>query len=206
MRFPKGYAGVNKLFASEIINIFSSVMFFVASVFAVFSSQRIVNPQYLPIIVIPLIASGLMSVVAFILQLVGLGQAKKDDQMFKTAFAFVFVGVAASVVSFMSGGTLSNIFSNISEVSSLIVSVYTILGIYNFAEKMDNASIMLNAKIAIIIGASAFAVAVILRMVPVFFPRTEYMLDLFVSVTELTAYIIFLICLGRARGMLAEKK
>ena len=124
---------------------------------------------------------------------------------FITAFVFVFVGVVASIAASVVGGTLGNIFSGIDAVASRIVSVYTILGVYDLAEKMENSNVMLHGKIAIFIGASAFAISVIFHFIPVFFPRTEYIFDLFSPVLEFVAYFVFLIYLGRAKNMLSEK-
>ena len=205
MRFPKGYAGVKKLFASEILNIISTLLSFVTSIIIIIFSKKISNPNYLPFVVIPMMAVGLTALIAFIMQLVGLNQARKDDLYFRTAFIFVFVGVAASIVSFLTGGTFGNIFESISAVASLIVSVYTILGIYDFADEMGNTNVMLHGKIALFVGATSFAVSVIFHIIPVFIPRIEYIFDLFSSVLEFAAYFVFLIYLGRAKNMLSEK-
>ena len=205
MRFPNGYAGVKKLFASEILNIISTVLAIVASTITVIYSKQITIPQYLPVVIISLMVVGFIALIAFILQLVGLSQARKDAPYFITAFVFVFVGVVASIAASVVGGTLGNIFSGIDAVASLIVSVYTILGVYDLAEKMENSNVMLHGKIAIFIGASAFAISVIFHFIPVFFPRTEYIFDLFSPVLEFVAYFVFLIYLGRAKNMLSEK-
>ncbi|MBQ1717223.1 MAG: hypothetical protein II025_04915, partial [Ruminococcus sp.] len=90
-------------------------------------------------------------------------------------------------------------------VASLIVSVYTILGIYDFADEMGNTNVMLHGKIALFVGATSFAVSVIFHIIPVFIPRIEYIFDLFSSVLEFAAYFVFLIYLGRAKNMLSEK-
>ena len=58
MRFPKGYAGVKKLFASEILNIISTLLFFVTSIITIIFSKKISNPNYLPFVVIPMMAVG----------------------------------------------------------------------------------------------------------------------------------------------------
>lgn len=205
MRFPNGYKGVNKLFASEILNGAASILFFAASVIAAFTSQKTVNTAYLPAILIPMILVGVVGLLAFILQIVGLNQARKDNIRFRTAIVFVCIGVVAFNAAAFTGGTLGNIFSSINEVCSVLISVYIILGIYDLAEIMENANVMLHGKIALFSGTAVFAVAVIARIVPVFIPRTENVLDVICSVTELIAYIIFLIFLSKAMKMLSEK-
>lgn len=205
MRFPKGYAGVKKLFTSEILNIIASLLFFATSVITVFASQKITNPQYLPVIVILLMLSGLAGLVAFVLQIIGLNQARKDDSHFRTALIFVFAGIAASLVAFATGGTFGNIFSSINEVATLLVSVYTILGIYDLAEEMESANVMLHGKIALFAGASVFVTAIIFRIIPVFVPRTEVVFDVICAVMEIIGYFVFLIYIGKARKMLSKK-
>ena len=65
MRFPNGYAGVKKLFASEILNIISTVLAIVASTITVIYSKQITNPQYLPVVIISLMVVGFIALIAF---------------------------------------------------------------------------------------------------------------------------------------------
>lgn len=205
MRYPNGYKGVNKLLVSEILNVAASMLFLAASVIAAVTSRQTVNTAYLPAILIPMILVGVVGLLAFIMQIVGLNQARRDNTRFRTAIVFVCIGVVAFNAAAFTGGTLGNIFSSINEVCSVLISVYIILGIYDLAENMENSSVMLHGKIALFAGTAVFAIAVIARIIPVFFPRTENILDVICSVTELIAYIIFLIFLAKAKKMLSEK-
>ena len=127
MRFPKGYAGVKKLFASEILNIISTLLFFVTSIITIIFSKKISNPNYLPFVVIPMMAVGLTALIAFIMQLVGLNQARKERAML-TVFLMngfqmrgVVTGFDSFVILLQSDGRQQMIYKH--AVSTLTPSV-----------------------------------------------------------------------------------
>ena len=203
MRFPEGYAGVKKLFTSEILNFIAAMIILPASVVMVIAGKKYTDPETLPFVVIPFLVSGIIGIVAFIIQIVGLNRARKDDSQFKTALIFVFAGIAATFVASLTGGMFGNIFSFIDEVATLLVSVYTILGIYDLAEELENENVMLHGKIALFSGASVFVTAVFFRMIPVFVPRTNDILDILSLVMESAGYLIFVIFIFKAKKMLS---
>ena len=178
MRFPNGYKGVKKLFASEILNIVTTLLLFVTAVLSIINSKKSSDDRFI---------------------------AAVDGRYFGSALIFLFAGIPADVVASLTEGTFSNIFSSINEVLTLLVTVYVTLGIYDLAEKLDNRSVMLHGKIVLILSASVFAVAVLFRIIPVFVPRTESVFNAIVAVMEFIGYLAFLIFLGRAKKMLSGK-
>ena len=205
MRFPNGHKGVKKLFASEILNIAATLLFFATAVISIINSKKSSDDRYLTAVFVLLLFAGIVAIVSFLLQIIGINQARKDGRYFGTALLFLFAGIPADIVASMTEGTFRNIFSSINEVLTLLVTVYIILGIYDLAEKLENKNLMLHGKVVLFLSASVFAAAVLFRTVPVFVPRTESLFNLIVAVMEFIGYLVFLIYLGRARKMLSGK-
>ena len=206
MRFPNGHKGVKKLFASEILNIAATLLFFATAVISIINSKKSSDDRYLTAVFVLLLFAGIVAIVSFLLQIIGINQARKDGRYFGTALIFLFAGIPADIVASMTEGTFRNIFSSINEVLTLLVTVYIILGIYDLAEKLENKNLMLHGKVVLFLSASVFAAAVLFRTVPVFVPRTESLFNLIVAVMEFIGYLVFLIYLGRARKMLSGKE
>ena len=205
MRFPNGHKGVKKLFASEILNIAATLLFFATAVISIINSKKSSDDRYLTAVFVLLLFAGIVAIVSFLLQIIGINQARKDGRYFGTALLFLFAGIPADIVASVTQGTFRNIFSSINEVLTLLVTVYIILGIYDLAEKLENKNLMLHGKVVLFLSASVFAAAVLFRTVPVFVPRTESLFNLIVAVMEFIGYLVFLIYLGRARKMLSGK-
>ncbi len=206
MRFPNGHKGVKKLFASEILNIAATLLFFATAVISIINSKKSSDDRYLTAVFVLLLFAGIVAIVSFLLQIIGINQARKDGRYFGTALLFLFAGIPADIVASVTQGTFRNIFSSINEVLTLLVTVYIILGIYDLAEKLENKNLMLHGKVVLFLSASVFAAAVLFRTVPVFVPRTESLFNLIVAVMEFIGYLVFLIYLGRARKMLSGKE
>lgn len=206
MRFPNGHKGVKKLFASEILNIAATLLFFATAVISIINSKKSSDDRYLTAVFVLLLFAGIVAIVSFLLQIIGINQARRDGRYFGTALIFLFAGIPADIVASVTEGTFRNIFSSINEVLTLLVTVYIILGIYDLAEKLENKNLMLHGKVVLFLSASVFAAAVLFRTVPVFVPRTESLFNLIVAVMEFIGYLVFLIYLGRARKMLSGKE
>ena len=206
MRFPNGHKGVKKLFASEILNIAATLLFFATAVISIINSKKSSDDRYLTAVFVLLLFAGIVAIVSFLLQIIGINQARRDGRYFGTALLFLFAGIPADIVASVTQGTFRNIFSSINEVLTLLVTVYIILGIYDLAEKLENKNLMLHGKVVLFLSASVFAAAVLFRTVPVFVPRTESLFNLIVAVMEFIGYLVFLIYLGRARKMLSGKE
>ena len=206
MRFPNGHKGVKKLFASEILNIAATLLFFATAVISIINSKKSSDDRYLTAVFVLLLFAGIVAIVSFLLQIIGINQARRDGRYFGTALIFLFAGIPADIVASVTQGTFRNIFSSINEVLTLLVTVYIILGIYDLAEKLENKNLMLHGKVVLFLSASVFAAAVLFRTVPVFVPRTESLFNLIVAVMEFIGYPVFLIYLGRARKMLSGKE
>ena len=209
MTLPNAYKGVKKVFIAEILQIIGAILAIIgllelAGAIGVY--QQFGNVDGLE----GLAASGGMftlialtlSIIALILNLVGLKQASKDepDRMAK-AFAFAIATLILSVVvgvfqslHWYSAAAVFNVLSTISQMCTI---VFTIMGVSEVTQniaRQDVAdmgpkilTISVIAIIASIIGNVVGGVAAIIALA-----------------LMIVAYAVFLVFLGRATSALSK--
>ncbi len=109
MRFPNGYKGVKKLFASEILNIVTTLLLFVTAVLSIINSKKSSDDRFIAAVFILLLIAGIVAILSFLLQIIGINQSRKDGRYFGSALIFLFAGIPADVVASLTEGTFSNI-------------------------------------------------------------------------------------------------
>ena len=105
MTFPNGYQGVKKLFTAEILQlicagclILTGIAFLIgAGAAAAGSGSGALTLDVFGMIF--LIATIVLPLIAYIISLVGLHQAAKDDENFRIAFIFAIIGLVLTVVA-----------------------------------------------------------------------------------------------------------
>ena len=206
MKFPNAFSGVKKLFLAELFNIISATIMFVSAVFALFVTDD-ASPDNHAAGFFALIALSFVSVVfgivAFVLQIVGANQARRDERMFKKAIYFVIICVICTLAMAFGSGMFNKISAGIDEVSTLLIHVYVIMGIFGIADQLENTAMQSRGKLTLLLITAAFAVAFVLQLVGAFMPEIAEPLSIVSAVIEFVSYIILLIYLGAAKKMFA---
>ena len=153
MKFPNASQGVKKLFTSEILNIIAGFLLFIGAIGAAIAAagaMSAANQDSLTVgqtaallgggaITAVFMFGGLViSIIAYIMMIVGLNNARKDDSNFNTAFIFVFVSLILSVISSFIPGVFGQLLSSISQLATMFITVYIILGIRSLAIQLGN--------------------------------------------------------------------
>ncbi len=165
-------------------------------------------------IVILGIAAMIIGIALFIINLVGIIQAMKDEGSFKVALVFVIVGVIASILGgiFTTDQTLNSIIGIIESLSTLLVMVFIIQGIQNLAVRLGNEEVLNSGKRIFVLIIVIQGLALIASIIAAIFSSsqaaniTAVILLLISSVIGLIATIMYLVFLGKAKNMLAEGK
>lgn len=142
--FKNAYSGIKKIYVSEILMLIASVVTIVGSVFTL-TAMNMTGEVDTSVLIIGAIALvfAIAALVAFILNIVGLAQARKDESGFNTAFMLTFAGIVVSLISgfFGSDQELSNIFSIAIDLIWLLVTCFIIVGIVNLANQVNDAAV-----------------------------------------------------------------
>ena len=206
MKFVNAYKGVKKLFVVEIIQIAAALVLLIGAIIAavnVTSGANLVAGGTLISI------SGIALIVAFILTLIGLIQAGRDESHFKTGLWVIIIAIVLGAVSSILRMipnvppvvvTIANILDAISSASSLAVLILTLFGISGIAsqlgnEEMAQRGIVLSNWIVILFGVS-----ILLGLIPTFFLNVANPISIMfaffaiaASALELVVYVLILI-------------
>ena len=136
MRFPNASAGVKKLYTSEILSLIALIFALITAIAGFFTIGVIdagvdgaVNAG-LGVTGVFTILTAILSLIAFILSLVGLSRAGKDEPAFKYALYATFIGIVVSVVvGFVPEGFWKDLLTVVNEIMLNIVPVLSIAGI-----------------------------------------------------------------------------
>lgn len=210
MKFPNAYAGVKQLFTAQILNILSTVVFFAGAVYAMLVPGEISpdeNETAFFVLLGITVGATVLALVAFIVQLIGLNTARKDERLFKKAMYFVIICAVCTVALMLAGGMFGKITAGVDEVSTLLIFVYIFLSIYIIAEKMGETGMQKGGKLALLIVTVAFGSALLMQIIAAFIPErvdTVETIDFVSAIVEFAGYITAMIYIGMAKKMLAK--
>jgi predicted MFS family arabinose efflux permease len=157
------------------------------------------------------IGTAVIALVAFILNLVGLINARSDDAAFRIALLVTLLGIVASAVSaiWSSNQNLVKWMDTATTIFSLFASYYVLTGIANLADKFpDAATKALALKSRTLLEGTFCATAVFKLIINIFKIQdgsTIYtILSVIALVLELVSYILYLRALSKGKKMLAK--
>ncbi len=234
MRFPNAFKGVSKMFAAEILKLIATGLTIATGVAGIVSASGVIsaaaggaqlteelvanNINYGGMLVAGLLGIGAMIlyIIAYIMNLVGLHQAGRDEDNFHTAFgvsiAVLVISIATAVLTGLSiGGKVpENIASTARTVCEIIVMILVVSGIMNLADSFrDEKMIKFGKTVSVIILIFVIGAAVA-TFISIFFGRmawaqhVEGIMDIISGIALFIGYIVYIVYLGKAKKMLRE--
>lgn len=211
MKFPNAFAGVKKLYTSEILALIALIFTLITVIAGFFTIgvidagvEEAVNPS-LAITGVLTIITAILSLISFILSIVGLSQAGKDEPIFKYALYASLLGIVASVAAgFLPEGFGKDILSVINEIVLLLVPLLSIVGIMSLSKQYMNSDMENRGNSLIKLITASIIVAGVADIIYRFFANGAVVLGIIAIVIDLAASLIYLGYLNRARKMLAE--
>lgn len=217
MKFPNAHKGLKKVFIAEIISVISAVILVVAATLVTLSAN---NPNEGLVVAggaISLVA-GIATVVALIIQLIGLHQGGKDEPYFRIGFWVVIFAIVLRIVSAILGAIKGvdlslpiRLIDSVGDVASTILIGYILLGIGSLASQLNNDAMAERSKFLVYVVIALFVGSIILSIVPTFFKEpssvgatTFLVFGIIAAILELILYIMCLIHIARAIKMLED--
>ena len=218
MKVPKAHAGVKKLFAVELIQIIIGFVAVLAVIFAATKSEGLLLASGTM-----LLATGIAAVVAFVLSLVGLHQAGKDEIQIQYAFCMALLGIILGVVASILGGIknpgkavaiLADIAETGEKLAQLFTSFYVLMGIASLASKLKEAGMEKQGKrlanwvillycVSILLGLTGLILKA-LPSAPEVVVTITAIVAIVAAISELIVYILTVVYYGKAVKMLKK--
>ena len=217
--FPNAHNGVKKIYTAEILSLITAILLAAAAVVGLFAAGLAESGKTEADaatagaaggFLLLFLAGGVLALIAFILNLVGIISAMKDESTFKNALIFTIVGIAASVLasSFSKNETVSSFIQILVNFSELFVSLFVVQGIMALAARMNNSDMVERGNKVRWWLVITFAIPSLIKLISavLMLKKAEAVaevLALVAAVLTLVAYFIYLGYLSRAKKMLA---
>ena len=218
MKYQNAFNGLKRIYNSEILSLIAAALGAVASSFGGQAYQEIsgegLTPGTVAGIMIPLMAAGIIAIVAAVMELLGLKDAAEDDEYFKTGYTYALIGlvvsIAVSVLQYMKigGGLLDDFGKLVSSFVQIAVTFYVISGIKNLAEKLGDAEMAgRGKKVFNIYAVTVILASVVTLLTTVLSGNLQTVIAGILGVVTLVltvvGYVLYLRYLRSAREMLS---
>ena len=216
MQFPNAYKGVKKIYLAELLMLAVAVLGIAIVVILVASGMaadgnidRLNLTEEQAAIVAGLgLTVSLLMIIGFILMLVGVINAKKDDSNFRIALYAILLGILFAVINALLSKqypVIERWLSLATSICSLFSTYFILSGIGSLAERMGDAPVKALADKARNVLCFTFSASYILKLIQGFLNNSTFsqIINLVGLVLEIVSYIYFLIVLAKGRKMLA---
>ena len=218
MRYPNAAKGIRKIWIAEILGIVAAVLaivlvFMVAAnnIDTSISGEEAVQAFEAAKITGPVVALGicmsLIMVVSYILNLIGISNAAKDEEGFKRALWVLLASMAFGIVAAIlqnSNPRVSNWLEVPSTLFELVVTIYVLEGIGNLARNLGKNDIVDLSKqcktwllCALVLSAAAQAFVALGTEGSVLNTTS----GVAAALLQIVAYVVYLRVLNKARQM-----
>lgn len=224
MRFPNAARGVKKIFTAEILKLIGYICAIIAVLIVAVSAAAAGAAQGSDIGiatfiggaaggVVLLLACIVLCIIAFILHLVGIINARHDEESFKSALICLIIELVAPILSgfFVNiNSTVASLFYTFSQLMGLFVTIFIISGCIKLADKMNRGDISTKGtnilKIIIVVTGLSLIISIVssFMLVNVAMLVTALILLAVAMVLSLVQYVMFLSFLSQTKKMLAE--
>ena len=216
MKFPNAFRGIKKIWLAELLMLLFVAASIISVVVAVTNSSLVdekvvLNSSAETTVGLLVIVTGLLVLVAFVLNLVGLINARADDSAFRIALLVTLLGIAASVVQVIwsKNQGLVKWMDTLTTIFSMFATYYVLTGIANLAEKLsDSATKALALKSRTLLEGTFCATGVFKLIINIFKIQETSTIYLIISIValvlELVSYILYLRALSKGKKMLAQ--
>ena len=217
MRFPNAFRGVKKIWLAELLMLLAAAVGIILIVLIAANSTLVDGQVIVDKVAVETpagilgICTALIALVAFVLNLLGLINARKDDSAFSIALLVTLLGIVASVISSIWSGNqgLVKWMDTVLTICSLFASYYVLTGIANLADQMPDPSTKAVAlKSRQLVEGSFCATAVFKLIINIFNIQSGSTIHTIMAVVamvlEILAYILYLRALAKGKKMLAR--
>ena len=215
MRYPNAYKGVSQIYKAELIAILAVICTGIGAILAIFGvgvadvGSEAVGKGFAITGSLFVIATAVLMIVSYILNIIGVGNAAKDERGFRSAMIAIIIGIVASIVAgiFSKNEVVCLLAQLVSKICDVMVFWFCIGGIRNLADKMNDRNIANKADSFIKLIIGIYVVGIVLAIIGSFVKAGGFLdgfIDVAGAVCSIIAYLSYLSLLKGARDMLAR--
>ena len=215
MRYPNAYKGVSQIYKAELIAILAVICTGIGAILAIFGvgvadvGSEAVGKGFAITGGLFVIATAVLMIVSYILNIIGVGNAAKDESGFRSAMIAIIIGIVASIVAgiFSNKEVVCLLAQLVSKICDIMVFWFCIGGIRNLADKMNDRNIANKADSFTKLIIGIYVAGIVLAIIGSFVKSGGFLdgfIDVAGSVCSIVAYLSYLSLLKGAKDMLAR--
>ena len=215
MRYPNAFKGVSQIYKAELIAILAVICTGIGAILAIFGvgvadvGSEAVGKGFAITGGVFVIATAVLMIVSYILNIVGVGNAAKDESGFRSAMIAIIIGIVASIVAgiFSNKEVVCLLAQLVSKICDIMVFWFCIGGIRNLADKMNDRNIANKADSFTKLIIGIYVAGIVLAIIGSFVKAGGFLdgfIDVAGAVCSIIAYLSYLSLLKGARDMLAR--
>ncbi|HCA04852.1 MAG TPA: hypothetical protein DEO32_03020 [Ruminococcaceae bacterium] len=215
MKLENAYQGVKKIFTAEILALIATIcstivlLFTVTTIASVNAKSAAGAAASLGGLTIFGLAAGVLAIIGFIFQILGINAASKDEPSFKTALYLIIAGIIVAVVgAFFNNQIVKTVFTAASDIISLFITITIINGVCKLAERVGNTDVQQKGVNILKLIIAMYVIIIIARIISAIFTGTggAAVAGVFIviaGVISIVQYVLYLMFLKKGRDMLA---
>lgn len=221
--FKNAYEGIKKIFTAEIIMLIASIVALVGAIVTITADPNAVKdalnnasgtslPTSVVILGIVALAFGICALVAFILNLVGLVQAKKDEANFNTALLLTIAGIVVSILSgiFSKNESVTSFLNTAVELAYLLATMFIVYGIISLAKQLKNTPVETKGNRLLKLIVIVYGVGIAAKLLSSIFTAAKLdpiiigIVGIISALLTVVSHLIYISLLSDAKKMLAK--
>ena len=213
MRYPNAFKGVSQIYKAELIAILAVICTGIGAILAIFGvgvadvGSEAVGKGFAITGGLFVIATAVLMIVSYILNIIGVGNAAKDESGFRSAMIAIIIGIVASIVAgiFSNKEVVCLLAQLVSKICDIMVFWFCIGGIRNLADKINDRNIANKADSFTKLIIGIYVVGIVLAIIGSFVKAGGFLdgfIDVAGAICSIIAYLSYLSLLKGARDML----
>ena len=221
MRFPNAAKGVKRIFTAQILQLIGTVCAVIGGLIFISGGATALLTKgsnagaaaalgQMGIALIFFIGYGVLALIAFIMQLVGIINAKNDEDSFKSALVCLIVVPIIGGFFVRSAPVVTSLCASVGNLMTLFVTIFIISGIIKLADQLNRGDVSTKGsnilKIIIVIAGLSLILSIVssFMLTNTAIAVTALILLAVAMVLSVVQYIMFLTLLAKAKNMLVE--
>ena len=213
MKYPNAANGINIIFMSEVIALAASVIVLVCSVIGVLCFENSELVFLMGIMALVVLFALLIFVLSYILQIVGIVRASKDEPAFRVSLIAIIAALVITVLEsifYQSNHFVTFIIEIAGDVARFFLVHYIIHGIMHISEHLGRHDITKKGTRIFRVIYIAIGFEIIVRIFELIFGKEvgeqlSMPFGIVADILSVVEYILFLTYIGKAVKMLKEK-
>ena len=208
MSYRNAKKGIGQIYKAELITLVAAILGIIGMiVFLASGSAKSTGGMVAG--GIPVLIAGILLIIAYIINLIGINNAAKDEPQFKTALIVALIALISSAIqSIMEtrGIKAELIFDAIANVCEVLIMIYVISGIGKIARKLGKKKVSRLSKNTINVTCGVYVLGFIANLISDIFKAKSMMtvaavIAIIAGILMIVAYVYYLRTLSQGSKM-----